>query len=174
MFSIFFKRLEFSSRTRLCLVQRVNGFCIHLKQHLPNPAVQESGMRSHLSIWLCLLLLTFNPWSVMASKTHLVNFDLPTKRHFSMIPIRIWPTIHYYSRILSWSQPWKILWRPKPVQEGDPFEEPVQQDEQYLDEGTFLMTPKALYALTCWHSVKLLKVSVAISLAMSPMVLEQA
>ena len=25
-------------------------------------------MRSHLSIWLCLLLLTFNPWSVMAQQ----------------------------------------------------------------------------------------------------------
>ena len=140
MFLIFLKRLEFSSRTGLSLAQRVNGFCIHFKA-TSTPAVQEFGMRSHSIVWLCLLLL-LSPWSALAQQDPFFNdFRSADEEAFFDDPYQDMADDPLLQRDFQLEpQPDAAMEDPLPAEStpaGDPFETPVQEGDQYLDEGTF-------------------------------------
>ena len=94
-------------------------------------------MRSHLSIWLCLLLLTFNPWSVMAQQDPFGEFRSADEEAFFDDPYQDMANDPLLQQDFELEPTMEDPLTTEPVPEGDPFEEPVQQDEQYLDESAF-------------------------------------
>jgi len=94
-------------------------------------------MRSHLSIWLCLLLLTFNPWSAMAQQDPFGEFRSADEEAFFDDPYQDMANDPLLQQDFELEPTMEDPLTTEPVPEGDPFEEPVQQDEQYLDESAF-------------------------------------
>jgi len=93
-------------------------------------------MRSHLSIWLCLLIL-FNPWLTMAQQDPFGEFRSADEEAFFDDPYQDMANDPLLQQDFELEPTMEDPLATESVPEGDPFEEPVQQDERYLDESVF-------------------------------------
>jgi hypothetical protein len=96
-------------------------------------------MRSHLTVWLCIFLLLTTPFTALAqSDPFFDEFQSGNQDAFFEDPYQDTADDPLLQRDFSSEMEMSDEPLPEmPAAEGDPFEEPISEDDQYIDEGTF-------------------------------------